>query len=202
MNFKYRRQTGDAAAGGRDEGADGTARDESSQRGERGRSQRFEGGMGGRADGGEWQVELAYTPTDPRDEARSTSVPMDFSAAIAATSPDEEAFPTLAAGAGGSRTQQQHAMWAYGAVTTMGGNGNSRAAAARERDFPSLAGGTNDKNSLSGWVATTKNSHKIAGVSGNTSKSGSKGGGGGGTKPPDHAAPAPAPGQLALKPHM
>ena len=37
-------------------------------------SNHFDGGLGGRVQGGEWQVEIANVATDPRDISRSTGV--------------------------------------------------------------------------------------------------------------------------------
>jgi hypothetical protein len=55
---------------------------------------RYDGGLGGSANNGEWQVELAFTARDPRDPSRSTGgapVPLYPTTAVDET----EEFPAL-----------------------------------------------------------------------------------------------------------
>jgi hypothetical protein len=90
----------------------------------------FEGGMGGRARGGEWQVELSPTSRDPRDIARSaTHAAADASAfvSIGRTFEDNlEEYPALAKETSGALTT---GLW--------GKPSNDK---SKKQDFPELGG--------------------------------------------------------------
>jgi hypothetical protein len=90
----------------------------------------FEGGMGGRARGGEWQVELSPTSRDPRDIARNAShAAADASAfvSVGRTFEDNlEEYPALAKETSGA--------------LTIGNWGKSSNDKSKKQDFPELGG--------------------------------------------------------------
>ena len=86
--------------------------------------------MGGRARGGEWQVELPPSARDPRDAVRAARVAPDPSSFISAgrTFQDtEEEYPALAPTGTGS--------------LTIGGWGKLSNKSNKKQDFPALSGG-------------------------------------------------------------
>jgi hypothetical protein len=149
----FRRRDGEEYEGG---GGSGSGSGGSRQQGSRGRDGNrrrggpLEGGMGGRAEGGEWQVELPDASRDPRDLLREQEGGGDSnSAAIAAATAavlhefNAENYPTLASandsgGGGGGSTP----LWVGGRG---GGRGGSRA-----EDFPSL-GHSSRQGTQQGW---------------------------------------------------
>lgn len=131
MSFQFKRRENDkqgqgASSSGNGDGIDDLRVDTSA---------RFDAGLGGRAQSGQWQIELAGIPTDPRDEARSTgtaqaAVDLRSNISLSALSVQEEEFPSLP----GDSRNSNAVLWAHG-VTSAG----KRATQSRkESEFPSL----------------------------------------------------------------
>lgn len=90
----------------------------------------FEGGMGGRARGGEWQVELPPSARDPRDAVRASQAaaePASFVTAGRAFEDTLEEYPALARAGGGA--------------LTIGGWGKISNNNGKKPDFPALGPG-------------------------------------------------------------
>ena len=92
----------------------------------------YEGGMGGRARGGEWQVEMPPTARDPRDAARALRQaavePAAFVTAGRAFEDSLEEYPALAKVGGGALT--------VGGWGSSNNNNNNK-----KQDFPALGPG-------------------------------------------------------------
>lgn len=90
----------------------------------------YEGGMGGRARGGEWQVEMPPTTRDPRDAARASRQavePASFVTTGRAFEDSLEEYPALAKVGGGA--------------LTIGGWGSINSNNDKKQDFPALGPG-------------------------------------------------------------
>ena len=128
--------SGAAAGASDDEGDDDGAKASSSSRGGHAADGRFDGGTGGSAHGGEWQIELPPSARDPRDALRAEAhlAAADASAfassAFAAAAAEE--FPSLLSGGGASTTLG----WGVGP-----GAGKKKG----DKDFPALLGSSEAK---------------------------------------------------------
>lgn len=140
----FRRHDGDESEGG---GLGSRQTGNRSRDGNRRRGGPLEGGMGGRAEGGEWQVELPDASRDPRDVLREQEGGEANSAAIAAATAavlhefNAENYPSLASAnevSGGGSTP----LW-------VGGRSGSGRGGRREEDFPSL--GSSSRQGGQGW---------------------------------------------------
>ncbi len=150
VNFKLRRndppqQTSSSSGRSRNDGVDGG--DSSANDGSGG--SRYEGGLGGRAVEGEWQVELQpFAAGDPRDPSRNLAPAEGYSLSDAAGGGPVEDFPALMA----SSTPVGSF---YSGVTTNKwvSLGGAKGAKNKKADFPALksssSGGAGKKASLS-----------------------------------------------------
>lgn len=144
LQFKLRRASDTAGGGGNSSSGDAPEGDgsEQAQTGSAGSDQRFEGGLGGRANQGVWQLELAPISSDPRDPDRN----LQALTPSAATETIDD-FPALPSTGGGTlisnrwiNTSVRGAGGSSGSAKTKGpairppGVGGSRSAA----DFPAL----------------------------------------------------------------
>ena len=113
-----------------DEEDEGQLRDAGASR-RTGTGGHFEGGMGGRARGGQWQVELPPSARDPRDAARASSQaaaePASFVTAGRAFEDSLEEYPALARAGGGAM-----AIGGWGKINNNNG---------KMPDFPALGPG-------------------------------------------------------------
>ena len=102
---------------------------------------RFDGGMGGRASDGMWQIELAHVAVDPRDPSRSTGTAMSAAELAASTSnePVEEEFPALPS----EGTLPSRALWAHSSTSSVKSKVTKRASNA---DFPTLPQSSSTKS--------------------------------------------------------
>jgi hypothetical protein len=125
MHFKVRRQ------GDKEENLKSGGNEDSDNTYSENRSG-FDGGLGGRAHGGEWQIELSYIPTDPRDPSRSTgaAAASDYQTITASVqiSPQDEEFPALPS----ESKLPPRAVWAHGSLSRVQNNKN------KINDFPAL----------------------------------------------------------------
>lgn len=160
MQFQFKRRENEGARQGQGQGSGGgdgidDLRVDSSAR--------FDAGLGGRAQSGQWQIELASVPTDPRDQARSTgtaqaAVDLRSDISLAALSVQEEEFPSLP----GDTRNSGPALWAHSATT-----GGKRASQSRkEAEFPSLPASKASVSSLKkAALAPKSNSGKVSSAS-------------------------------------
>ena len=128
IHFKVRRPQNPEKEKDDDEENDVLTRDTGASH--RGNGQ-YEGGMGGRARGGEWQVEMPPTARDPRDAARAlrqaAAEPASFVTAGRAFEDSLEEYPALARVGGGA--------------LTIGGWGSINSNNDKKQDFPALGPG-------------------------------------------------------------
>ena len=102
---------------------------------------RFDGGMGGRASDGMWQIELAHVAVDPRDPSRSTGTAMSAAelAASISNEPVEEEFPALPS----EGTLPPRALWAHSSTSSVKSKVTKRAS---NTDFPTLPQSSSTKS--------------------------------------------------------
>eukprot|EP01033_Poteriospumella_lacustris_P003081 gene3079-2257_t len=142
------------------------------------RNARFEGGMGGRAQNGEWQVEIQAMSRDPRDPNRHSRTDTNVVPSTAATNAPQEEFPTLAATMGAATLGPQK--WAQ--ARSDGVNQMQK----RSNDFPALPssasakGSSFNKNSLvKGSIPLSRSTGSLASSTGSSKKAAAVVGSGG-----------------------
>lgn len=142
------------------------------------RNARFEGGMGGRAQNGEWQVEIQAMSRDPRDPNRHSRTDTSVITSTAANNAPQEEFPTLAATMGAATLGPQK--WAQ--ARSDGVNQMQK----RSNDFPALPSSTSakgssfNKNSLvKGSIPLSRSTGSLASSTGSSKKAAAVVGSGG-----------------------
>lgn len=142
------------------------------------RNARFEGGMGGRAQNGEWQVEIQAMSRDPRDPNRHSRTDTSVITSTATNNAPQEEFPTLAATMGAATLGPQK--WAQ--ARSDGVNQMQK----RSNDFPALPSSTSakgssfNKNSLvKGSIPLSRSTGSLASSTGSSKKAAAVVGSGG-----------------------